>query len=85
MRQYFEEFFTLARKSTAGTIQQIGVRKSCNTPCTKATLTPKNDLVRGATYEATVTKAARDLAGNAFDQKPGIPSKQSMVWRFTVR
>ena len=43
----------------------------------KATLDPAKPLVKGATYTATVTTGAKDLAGN------GLASAE--VWKFTVR
>lgn len=42
----------------------------------KATLTPAKALKRGATYNVTVTKAAKDKAGNAL-----VPKS----WKFTVK
>ena len=47
-------------------------------PATKtATLNPNADLKPGATSVATVTRGARDLAGN--------PLAAKKVWSFTVR
>ena len=42
----------------------------------KAVLTPSKPLARGTTYTATVTTAAKDLAGNAL--------RVVKTWRFTV-
>jgi hypothetical protein len=42
-----------------------------------AVLDPTRNLVRGATYKATVTTGAKDLAGNA------LPA--STVWSFTIK
>ncbi len=43
----------------------------------KAVLDPARNLVRGATYKATVTTGAKDLAGNA------LPA--SKVWSFAIK
>jgi hypothetical protein len=43
----------------------------------KAVLDPAADLVPGASYTATVTAGARDLAGN--------PLAAGKAWRFTVK
>lgn len=43
----------------------------------RAILNPSKNLARGATYKATVTTGARDIAGNAL--------VRSKVWTFTVR
>jgi hypothetical protein len=51
----------------------------------KATLDPSRKLRSGATYVATGTPAAKDLAGNALDQDPNTTGEQSRSWRFRVR
>ncbi|PLS83533.1 MAG: hypothetical protein CYG60_21910, partial [Actinobacteria bacterium] len=43
----------------------------------QAVLNPSRDLVRGATYTATVTRGAKDPAGNLL--------AASKIWSFTVR
>ena len=43
----------------------------------KAVLDPARNLVRGATYKATVTTGAKDLAGNTLPR--------STVWSFTIK
>jgi subtilisin family serine protease len=50
----------------------------------RAFLNPSADLERGATYVATVTGGARDLAGNPLDQDPTATGNQPKTWRFTV-
>ena len=50
-----------------------------------ATLDPTNKLKRGATYIATVTTAAEDLAGNPLDQDPNTTGDQLKTWTFRVR
>ena len=60
-------------------------------PCTHryGTLNPDANLVLGATYGATyiatVTTGAKDLAGNSLDQVPNIAGNQPKTWTFTVR
>jgi hypothetical protein len=39
----------------------------------------------GATYVATVTTGAKDLAGNALDQDQSLAGKQPKSWKFTIR
>ncbi len=51
----------------------------------KATLNPDASLKLGATYVATVSGGARDLAGNALDQDPSVAGNQPKTWRFIVR
>ena len=60
----------------------IPVKKSCNVPCTKVTLNPTNPLKKGATYVATVTTAAKDLAGNRME---GNKPSGNYVWSFKVQ
>lgn len=51
----------------------------------EAILNPAGKLKRRATYVATVTTEAKDLAGNALDQDPNAPDEQEKVWTFKVR
>jgi Bacterial Ig-like domain len=54
-------------------------------PATKtATLNPNNNLQSGATYVATVTTGATDLAGNQLDQDSTTAGNQNKTWKFTV-
>ncbi|WP_119065885.1 Ig-like domain-containing protein [Rubrobacter indicoceani] len=64
--------FKLVRKGTR-TAVGAGVSLAGN----RAVLNPNRNLVRGATYTATVTTGARDLAGN--------PLSASKTWTFTVK
>ncbi len=52
---------------------------------TRATLNPSANLVAGATYTATVTSGAMDVAGNELDQNLGLADDQPETWRFKVR
>jgi hypothetical protein len=55
-------------------------------PATKtATLNPDKTLTAGATYTATVTTQAKDLAGNGLDQDPNLANNQPKSWKFTVQ
>lgn len=66
--------FTLVRK---GTTAKVPARVTYSAAAKKATLNPTAGLVARATYVATVTTGARDLAGNA--------PLRSKTWRFTVK
>lgn len=72
---------TLKRR---GTSTPLSAAVSFSWP-NKVVLNPSQNLRRGATYVATVSTAATDLAGNALDQNPGLPGHQAKVWTFTVR
>jgi hypothetical protein len=43
------------------------------------------DLKAGATYVATVTTGAKDLAGNQLDQDPSTAGNQPKSWKFKVQ
>ena len=47
-------------------------------------LDPQDTLAPKATYVATVTRGASDLAGNALDQDPTTTGSQQKAWRFTT-
>ena len=74
--------FKVVRK---GTTTAIGAAVSYDPATKKATLDPNRSLVAGATYKATVTKGATDLAGNALDQNPTLAGLQPKTWSFTVK
>lgn len=61
----------------AGTATPVSATVSYSATTRKATLNPSVNLRPGATYTATVTTGARDLAGNALTA--------NKVWKFTVR
>ena len=69
-----ETTFKLVRK---GTTQKVPATVSYSGTTQKATLNPSTNLVAGATYTATITTGAKDLAGNAL--------ARNKVWSFTVR
>lgn len=51
----------------------------------KVVLNPSRSLRPGATYVATITPGAADLAGNALDQSPRTAGDQAKAWSFKVR
>jgi len=74
--------FSLRKK---GTSTSIGASVTYDSAANRATLDPRADLKPGATYIATVTTDARDLAGNQLDQDPNIAGNQPKVWTFKIR
>jgi hypothetical protein len=82
--------FKLFKVNANGTTTQIanapvtlsanGLRATLNPFGTSTTL-----LARNTKYKAMITTEAKDLAGNALDQKPNVSGSQSMVWSFTTR
>jgi hypothetical protein len=77
--------FTLVRKNADGTTTRVAAIVTYNATTKTATLNPDTHLRLGATYTATVTAGARDLAGNRLDQNPSTAGNQPRFWRFTVR
>ncbi len=73
--------FTLRK---AGTTDTIPATVTYIAAFRLAALNPNANLVAGATYIATVTSGARDLAGNGLDQNPDVAGDQPKTWRFTV-
>jgi hypothetical protein len=67
-----------ATKNVAATVNFDVTRK-------KAVLNPSANLTSGATYVATITTGAQDLAGNALDQNASKAGNQPKVWKFTVK
>ncbi len=80
-------------KQSDGTIKKVAVSASVGctnitttsgTIVSRATLDPTNNLTNG-NYEAQVTPAAKDRAGNALDQNPTTPTTNDpKSWRFTI-
>ena len=73
--------FTLKR---AGTSTLLSATVTYDSATGKATLDPSVNLQSGATYIATVTTGAKDLAGNQLDQDPATAGNQKKTWKFTV-
>ncbi len=78
-------FSEVMKASTVNRLTFKLVKKGTTTPVRAtisyrgktATLNPSKNLTRGATYKATVTTGAKDLAGNAL--------AKNKVWSFTVK
>ena len=60
-----------------GTTRVVAAVVTYDPTTSKATLNPEKSLVKGATYRATVTTGAKDLAGN--------PLAANKTWSFAVR
>ena len=68
----------------AGTTRFLGATITYDPATKRATLNP-NNLRSGATYVATVTRSAKDLAGNSLDQNSNTAGNQNKTWKFKVR
>ena len=74
--------FTLRKAgSTTNVAAAVGYDPATN----RATLDPNNNLQSGATYVATATTGATDLAGNRLDQDPNTAGNQSKSRTFKVQ
>jgi hypothetical protein len=67
-----DQTFTLSKDD--GT--QVAAQVSYDGASKKATLVPDSDLEANTTYEATITKSVKDMAGNALEQ--------DYTWSFTT-
>ncbi|MDP9437993.1 MAG: Ig-like domain-containing protein [Actinomycetota bacterium] len=80
--------FKLYKVTSTGTTQVTNVAVSLSPDGLKATLDPfgaTSTLLAAKTkYKAVVTAGAKDLAGNALDQKPTAAGNQPKVWYFTT-
>jgi hypothetical protein len=68
----------------SGTTTNLSATVTYDATAKKATLNPSANLVSGATYVATVTTGAKDLAGNSLDQNPTTAGNQPKTWTFKV-
>lgn len=73
--------FTLRKQGAATNVAATVTYDAQNE---RAVLNPSTDLDAGATYIATVTAGAEDVAGNALDQNLNISGFQTKVWQFGV-
>jgi hypothetical protein len=64
---------------------KVGTSVTYDAANKRAVLNPRTNLKLGATYVATVTTGAKDLAGNALDQDQSLAGKQPRSWKFTIR
>jgi hypothetical protein len=76
---------TTFRLRKAGTTTNVAAAVSYDPTTKRATLNPNANLQAGATYVATVTTGAKDLAGNALDQNPSTAGNQAKSWQFKVQ
>lgn len=67
-----------------GASRNVGATVSYASATKTATLNPISNLVAGATYTATVTTGAKDLAGNSLDQNSSHSGNQPKTWTFKV-
>jgi Bacterial Ig-like domain len=70
------------RKS--GTSTNLSATVTYNATTKQATLNPSANLQSGATYVATVTTGAKDVAGNSLDQSFTTAGNQAKSWSFKV-
>jgi hypothetical protein len=68
----------------SGTTTNVSATVTYDSATKNATLNPSVNLQSGATYVATVTTGAKDLAGNSLDQNPTTAGNQSKTWTFKV-
>jgi subtilisin len=76
---------TTFRLRKSGTTTNLAAVVSYDPTTKRVTLNPNANLQAGATYVATVTAGARDLAGNQLDQDPSTAGNQAKSWQFKVR
>jgi dipeptidyl aminopeptidase/acylaminoacyl peptidase len=77
--------FKLVKLNADGTTTKVTAPVSYAAATKEAKLDPATNLSSGATYKATVTSGAQDLAGNSLDQNPNIEGNQNKSWKFTVQ
>ena len=75
---------TTFRLRKSGTTTNVAAALSYDPATKRATLNPNANLQAGATYVATVTTGAKDLAGNQLDQNPNTAGNQAKSWQFKV-
>lgn len=76
-----KDAFKLFKK---GSSTQIAATVSYDPATDTATLNPKNNLKREATYKAVVGTVAEDVAGNRIDQDESTAGLQRKVWFFEI-
>ena len=76
---------TTFRLRKAGTTTNVAAAVSYDPATKRTTLNPNANLQAGATYVATVTTGAKDLAGTQLDQDPSTAGNQAKSWQFKVR
>jgi hypothetical protein len=76
---------TTFRLRKSGTTTNVAAALSYDPATKRATLNPNANLQAGATYVATVTTGAKDLAGTQLDQNPSTAGNQAKSWQFKVK
>jgi Bacterial Ig-like domain len=76
---------TTFRLRKSGTATNVAAALSYDPATKRVTLNPDVDLKAGATYVATVTTGAKDLAGNPLDQDPNTAGNKAKSWQFKVK
>jgi subtilisin len=69
----------------AGTTTNVAAAVGYDPATRRATLDPDANLRVGATYVATLTTGAEDVADNGLDQDPNTAGNQPKSWRFQVK
>ena len=75
---------TTFKLKKSGTSTILSATVTYDSATKKATLNPSANLQSGATYVATVTTGAKDLAGNSLDQNSTTAGNQPKTWKFKV-
>ena len=68
-----------------GSTKPLAAKVTYNTATRTVTLDPAAALRAGTTYKLIVTTRAKDVAGNALDQKPDKDGHQRAKWIVTTR
>jgi hypothetical protein len=74
--------FKLKKK---GATNSVAATVTYNAQDRRAVLNPDANLKAGATYIATVSTGAEDLAGNHLDQQPDTSGNQKKSWSFKAK
>jgi subtilisin-like proprotein convertase family protein len=67
-----------------GSSDKVKAKVSYNSSKKMIVLTPSKALKKDKKYNVTVTTKVKDVAGNAFDAKPGKPGAQALKFSFTT-
>jgi len=68
-----------------GSTAPIAAKVTYNKATRTVTIDPAGALRPGTTYQVMVTTRAKDVAGNALDQKQAKTGNQAARWMFTTR
>jgi hypothetical protein len=67
-----------------GSSDKVKAKVTYNSSKKMIVLTPNKALKSNKKYKATVTTKVKDVAGNAFDAKPGTSGAQALKFSFTT-